>query len=374
MKKSISAIKKAKKLNPKSQIYVTGCASQVHRNIFSKLKIIDKIIPNANKTDERLYKNYSINDLVEITQKKNFVFPVLRDKSKNRTRALLQIQQGCDHRCTFCIIPYGRGNAQSLPIKNILENVNKLLNWGYKEVTFTGIDITSYGNDLPGKPKLGNVIRRILDLQPKLQRVRFSSIDPAEIDEELFNLFCFEKKIMPHIHLSAQAGDNLILKRMKRRHTRENLISLCKQVKKLRPEITFGADIIVGFPTENNENFKNTLECIRECNFSNTHIFPFSAKFGTPASKMPQVSSKEKIQRVALARSLSNQIQKKFLEKKLLKPIKILFENEKISYSDDYFKVSVKNLSDKQKSNLKGEIISVSPIEVINDKVIGALI
>ena len=279
---------------------------------------------------------------------------------------MLQIQQGCNHRCTFCIIPYGRGNSQSLPIQGILENVNKLLSWGYKEIVFTGVDITSYGNDLPGKPSLGDTIRRVLDIQPKLKRIRFSSIDPAEIDEELFNLFSFEKRVLPHIHLSVQAGDNLILKRMKRRHSREKLISLCKSLRKNRPELTFGADLIVGFPTENNKNFMNTFECVKECLFSNTHIFPFSPKKDTPAAKMPQVSDLEKINRVKEMRKLSMKIQEKILLNSLGKEKSILFENEKVSYSDEYLKVSVKNLTSQQKKNMRGKIIKILPFKIEN--------
>ena len=366
VKRSISAIKKAKKINPDCKIYVTGCASEIDKDYFSNIKEIDKIIPNRIKTDEEIYALDDIEEILEDTQKKMFSFPILKERFHSRTRALLQIQQGCNHRCTFCIIPYGRGNSQSLPIQGIIENVNKLLSWGYKEIVFTGVDITSYGNDLPGKPSLGNTIRRVLDIQPKLKRIRFSSIDPAEIDDELFNLFSFEKRVLPHIHLSVQAGDNLILKRMKRRHSRENLISLCNSLRKNRPELTFGADLIVGFPTEDNKNFMNTFECVKECLFSNMHIFPFSPKKNTPASKMPQVSNLEKIKRVKEMQKLSIKIKNKILLKSLGKEKNILFENEKVSYSDEYLKVSVKNLTNKQIKNLRGKIIKVLPFEIEN--------
>ena len=366
VKRSISAIKKAKKINPDCKIYVTGCASDIDKDYFSKIKEIDRIIPNKIKTDEEVYTLNNIEEILEITKKKMFSFPILKERFHNRTRALLQIQQGCNHRCTFCIIPYGRGNSQSLPIQGIIENVNKLLSWGYKEIVFTGVDITSYGNDLPGKPSLGDTIKRVLDIQPKLKRIRFSSIDPAEIDDELFNLFSFEKRVLPHIHLSVQAGDNLILKRMKRRHSREKLISLCKSLRKNRPELTFGADLIVGFPTENNKNFMNTFECVKECLFSNTHIFPFSPKKDTPAAKMPQVSDLEKINRVKEMRKLSMKIQEKILLNSLGKEKSILFENEKVSYSDEYLKVSVKNLTSQQKKNMRGKIIKILPFKIEN--------
>ena len=366
VKKSIGAVKKAKKLNPNCQIYVTGCASDIDRKSFSKLKIVDKFIPNVRKTDESLYTSNDFEKLLKNTKEKSFNFPILKEKNLNRTRALLQIQQGCNHRCTFCIIPFGRGNSISLPIKGILENVNKLLSWGYKEIIFTGVDITSYGNDLPGKPKLGSIIRRILDMQPNLKRIRFSSIDPAEIDEELFNLFSYEKRVLPHIHLSVQAGNDLILKRMKRRHTRKNLISLCNKLRKNRPEITIGADLIVGFPTESKENFLDTLDCIKKCSFSNIHIFPFSPKENTPASRMPQISNFEKSRRVKIVHTLSNRIQRKIMLQSLGIEKRILFESEKISYTDDYLKISVNNLTQKKITYLNGKILTVVPFSIKN--------
>ena len=202
---------------------------------------------------------------------------------------MLQIQQGCNHRCTFCIIPYGRGDAVSLPFSEIFKRVEKILSRGFTEIVLTGVDLTSYGEDLEGKPKLGNILKRLFKLFPNLFRLRLSSIDPAEIDEDLLELFKFEKRLMPYLHLSLQSGDNLILKRMKRRHNREMVLSICSNLKSFRKDITFGADLIVGFPTETEENFQNSIDLISECQISNVHIFPFSPKKGTPASKMPQI-------------------------------------------------------------------------------------
>ena len=191
---------------------------------------------------------------------------------------MLQIQQGCNHRCTFCIIPYGRGDAVSLPFSEIFKRVEKILSRGFTEIVLTGVDLTSYGEDLEGKPKLGNILKRLFKLFPNLLRLRLSSIDPAEIDEDLLELFKFEKRLMPYLHLSLQSGDNLILKRMKRRHNREMVLSICSNLKSFRKDITFGADLIVGFPTETEENFQNSIDLISECQISNVHIFPFSPK------------------------------------------------------------------------------------------------
>ena len=212
-----------------------------------------KVISNKYKTE-----NFSYVKTRKITQK-DYKFPELFDGFTERTRASLQIKQGCNHRCTFCIIPFGRGEARSLPVGEISNRLKKLIQMGFKEVTLTGVDLTSFGEDLPGKPKLGSVLKRLLNLHPKLKRLRLSSIDPAEMDDELLDLFKFNKRILPYLHLSIQSGDNLILKRMRRRHTREKVMEICNKLKSVRNEIKFGADLIVGFPTENHSHFKNTL-------------------------------------------------------------------------------------------------------------------
>ena len=364
LRKSLSTVKKIQMENPSSEIIVTGCASDIYTDDFKKIKGIEKIVPNKLKNYPENYSDSKYESFIKYTQEKIFQFPVPQKKLHKKTRALVQIQQGCNHRCTFCIIPFGSGDSISLPIGKILENVNKFLKWGYKEIIFTGIDISSYGNDLPGKPKLGQIFKRLISLQPNLQRIRLSSIDPAEIDDDLIDLLLNEKKFLPHIHLSMQSGDDLILKRMKRRHTRRNLIDLCKKIKKYRPEMTIGSDLIVGFPTEKDENFFNTLECIKECEFSNIHIFPFSPKKGTPASKMPQVEENVKKHRIEVIKKVSDQITIKLMKKNLNKKIKILFENSKLSYTDDYIKVSVTNLDKNLEKKLKGKIIYVKPYDL----------
>lgn len=364
VRKSINEVKKASRKFPNYQIYVTGCASQVNEKVFSDLKNVHKIVDNKRKTLPESYTDQ------EIKEEKDFNFPFLKDFSSSRTRAMLQIQQGCDHRCTFCIIPYGRGDSKSLPFDQINKRAERLIESGYSEIVMTGVDLTSYGIDLPGKPKLGNILRRLLNFQPKLRRLRLSSIDPAEIDDDLMDLLLKEKRILPHLHLSLQSGDNLILKRMKRRHNREEVIKLCHDLSLVRSDFTFGADIIVGFPTETNQMFKNTLELIETCEFTNVHIFPYSPKDGTPASKMPQIKEEEKKLRVEILRNKCKDILHQKLNKEIGKSSSILFESHKMSYSDGYFKVKTKE----SKNSIKpGSIANVKIVSRQGDSLIAEL-
>ena len=364
VRKSINEVKKASRKFPNYQIYVTGCASQVNEKVFSDLKNVHKIVDNKRKTLPESYTDQ------EIKEEKDFNFPFLKDFSSSRTRAMLQIQQGCDHRCTFCIIPYGRGDSKSLPFDQINKRAERLIESGYSEIVMTGVDLTSYGIDLPGKPKLGNILRRLLNFQPKLRRLRLSSIDPAEIDDDLMDLLLKEKRILPHLHLSLQSGDNLILKRMKRRHNREEVIKLCHDLRLVRSDFTFGADIIVGFPTETNQMFKNTLELIENCEFTNVHIFPYSPKDGTPASKMPQIKEEEKKLRVEILRNKCKDILHQKLNKEIGKSSSILFESHKMSYSDGYFKVKTKE----SKNSIKpGSMANVKIVSRQGDSLIAEL-
>lgn len=364
VRKSVNEVKKASRKFPNYQIYVTGCASQVNEKVFSDLKNVHKIVDNKRKTLPESYTDQ------EIKEEKDFNFPFLKDFSSSRTRAMLQIQQGCDHRCTFCIIPYGRGDSKSLPFDQINKRAERLIESGYSEIVMTGVDLTSYGIDLPGKPKLGNILRRLLNFQPKLRRLRLSSIDPAEIDDDLMDLLLKEKRILPHLHLSLQSGDNLILKRMKRRHNREEVIKLCHDLRLVRSDFTFGADIIVGFPTETNQMFKNTLELIETCEFTNVHIFPYSPKDGTPASKMPQIKEEEKKLRVEILRNKCKDILHQKLNKEIGKSSSILFESHKMSYSDGYFKVKTKE----SKNSIKpGSMANVKIVSRQGDSLIAEL-
>ena len=364
VRKSVNEVKKASRKFPNYQIYVTGCASQVNEKVFSDLKNVHKIVDNKRKTLPESYTDQ------EIKEEKDFNFPFLKDFSSSRTRAMLQIQQGCDHRCTFCIIPYGRGDSKSLPFDQINKRAERLIESGYSEIVMTGVDLTSYGIDLPGKPKLGNILRRLLNFQPKLRRLRLSSIDPAEIDDDLMDLLLKEKRILPHLHLSLQSGDNLILKRMKRRHNREEVIKLCHDLSLVRSDFTFGADIIVGFPTETNQMFKNTLELIETCEFTNVHIFPYSPKDGTPASKMPQIKEEEKKLRVEVLRNKCKDVLHQKLNKEIGKSSSILFESHKMSYSDGYFKVKTKE----SKNSIKpGSMANVKIVSRQGDSLIAEL-
>ena len=361
VQKSIYAVKKAIKENPNCEIMVTGCASQIEKERFKKIDKVKRIIDNKFKT---LPQSYEIEEKI-ITE--NFKFPSVEYQNSERTRATLQIQQGCDHRCTFCIIPYGRGDAVSLPIGEISKRMEKILKLGFSEIVLTGVDLTSYGEDLPGKPKLGNIIKRLFMLHPNLKRLRLSSIDPAEIDEELFNLFSFEKRLMPHLHLSLQSGDNLILKRMKRRHSRETVMEICKKLKSIRKDITFGADLIVGFPTEGEKEFLNSIDLLENCKFSNMHIFPFSPKKGTPAARMPQLQKSIINERTAYARKFFEKILYKQMEGKIGITQSFLFESEKLSYTDDYFKVKIVK-KDKDIFLRSGSIVSARILGVDKDK------
>ena len=366
VKKSIDEVKKAAKSFPNHKIIVTGCASQIEKKKFSTLKNVSQLIENKNKTHAESYTR-------KLTKKrKDFNFPFFDNFTSSRSRAMLQIQQGCDHRCTFCIIPYGRGDSKSLSFHEIVERTENILQRGYSEIIFTGVDLTSYGHDLPGKPKLGNIIKRLLTVQPKLKRLRLSSIDPAEIDSDLLQLLCYEKRLLPHLHLSLQSGDNLILKRMKRRHNRNQVIDLCKKVKSIRPEFTFGADVIVGFPTETENNFLQTLNLIKLCDFSNVHVFPYSSKEGTPASRMPQVCEKIKKERVNILRSESNKILYDQLNKVIGKSTSILFESLKKSYTDEFFKVKL--IEGDEIMSRSGSLLNVKITSRQNDTLIAKIL
>ncbi|QGY80074.1 tRNA (N(6)-L-threonylcarbamoyladenosine(37)-C(2))-methylthiotransferase MtaB [Sphingorhabdus lacus] len=287
------AIRQARKRRPDARIMVTGCAAQVEPETFRNMPEVSAIFGNAEKQDPVLLNQIVqspdrpvvVSDIMTLQQ----TAPHLVTAYSGKTRAFVEVQNGCDHRCTFCIIPYGRGNSRSVPAGSVVEHIRTLVDKGFKEVVLTGVDVTSYGPDLPGKDNLGLLVERILKLVPDLERLRLSSIDGVEIDERLFALLTGEPRLMPHVHLSLQAGDNMILKRMKRRHSREMAIDLVARMKALRPEVAIGADIIAGFPTEDDSMFQNSLDLVRQCQIVHGHIFPYSPKLGTPAAKMPQV-------------------------------------------------------------------------------------
>lgn len=297
-------IRRIKREQPDAQIVVTGCAAQTAPAPFAAMTEVDRVLGNEEKLDARAWSNIwasnervAVGDIMAVTrQRMNAV-----DHIEGHTRAFVQVQNGCDHRCTFCIIPFGRGNSRSLPMDDAVAQVRRLVGNGYREVVLTGVDITSYGADLPDAPRLGALVKRILRDVPELVRLRLSSIDSVEVDDDLLDAFANEPRLMPHLHLSLQAGDDLILKRMKRRHSRGDAIAFCEQVRRLRPDVVFGADIIAGFPTETEDMFTRSLDLVDECGLTQLHVFPFSPRPGTPAARMPQLDRsvvKERAQRL----------------------------------------------------------------------------
>ncbi len=278
------AIRRARRQHPEARIVVTGCAAHLSPERYAELPEVDRVLDNRAKLLPQSYlpQEPAPPDPIETA-------PHLIDGFEGKCRAFLQVQQGCDHRCTFCIIPYARGASRSVPIGVIADQARRLVAADYREIVLTGVDLTAYGADLPGKPSLGQMVRRLLAAVPELQRLRLSSLDPAEIDAELWRLLAEEERLMPHLHLSLQAGDDLILKRMKRRHSRGEAIAVASRAREARPEVALGADLIAGFPTETEEMFEHTLDLIGECGLAFVHVFPYSARAGTPAAHMPQL-------------------------------------------------------------------------------------
>ncbi len=290
------AIRKARRDNPAARIIVTGCAAQTDPASFVEMREVDLVLGNEEKLTAHNYRalpDFGVNDFEKA--RVNDIFSVretaghMVDAIEGRARAFVQVQNGCDHRCTFCIIPYGRGNSRSVPMGAVVEQVKRLVGNGYAEVVLTGVDMTSFGADLPGAPKLGKLVKTILRQVPDLARLRLSSIDSIEADPELLESIGGEIRLMPHLHLSLQAGDDMILKRMKRRHLRDDSIRFCAEVRAMRPDMVFGADIIAGFPTETDTMFENSLKIVAECGLTHLHVFPFSPRKGTPAARMPQL-------------------------------------------------------------------------------------
>jgi threonylcarbamoyladenosine tRNA methylthiotransferase MtaB len=296
------AIRRLKRERPQARILVTGCAAQTEPDTFAAMGEVDRVIGNDEKmraeawADTRDYlarapfglgtdEKIAVNDIMAVTQ----TAAHLIDGLDGRARAFVQVQNGCDHRCTFCIIPYGRGNSRSVPMGEVVTQIRRLVDNGYREVVLTGVDLTSYGHNLPGTPRLGTLVKQILKHVGDLERLRLSSIDSVEADRDLLDAFANDARLMPHLHLSLQHGDDLILKRMKRRHARADAIAFCDQVRRLRPDVVFGGDIIAGFPTESEEMFSRSLDLVDDCGLTFLHVFPFSPRPGTPAARMPQV-------------------------------------------------------------------------------------
>ena len=367
-KQAKKKIRKIKRNNPKAKIIVTGCSAQINPSNYKKMREVDLILGNEEKFKFEKYlnlldKNESkvvVNDIMSVKETAKHFIKGFDKKS----RAFVQIQTGCDHRCTFCTIPFGRGNSRSVSIENVCKQIKILLTKGFKEIVLTGVDLTSYGKDLYEKPKLGDLIKEILKKVKNLERLRLSSLDAIEIDKNLIDIIKYEERLMPHLHLSIQSGDNMILKRMKRRHSREDIINLCNNLKKYRNNIVFGADIIAGFPTETKEMFYNSKNIIKESDLTYLHIFPYSNRPNTPASKMPQVEKKIIKERSKILRLESENILKKFLKKQINKKHKVLLESQTEGHSENFIPIKI---SSKHKI---GEIIEVTGKNVNNGKLI----
>jgi threonylcarbamoyladenosine tRNA methylthiotransferase MtaB len=342
------AIRKARRDNPQARIIVTGCAAQTGADEFAAMDEVDLVLGNEEKLKSNSYRmlpdfgvnqfeRVRVNDIMEVRETASHMV----DAIEGRARAFVQVQNGCDHRCTFCIIPYGRGNSRSVPMGGVVEQVKRLVGNGYNEVVLTGVDMTSYGPDLPGNLRLGKLVKTVLREVADLQRLRLSSIDSIEADEDLMEALATEKRMMPHLHLSLQSGDNMILKRMKRRHLREDSIAFCENVRKIRPDIVFGADIIAGFPTETDDMFENSIRIVEECGLTHLHVFPFSPREGTPAARMPQLDRHVVKARAARLRAAGDTAYRRHLQSLVGTAQKVLVEREGLGRTEGFTLVGV---------------------------------
>jgi threonylcarbamoyladenosine tRNA methylthiotransferase MtaB len=337
------SIRKLRRERPGARIVVTGCAAQTEPDTFVAMREVDGVLGNAEKLQPDIWARTRdfgvgdapkaiVNDIMAVTETAAHLIEGL----DGRTRAFVQVQNGCDHRCTFCIIPYGRGNSRSVPMGAVVDDVRRLVANGYREIVLTGVDITSYGADLPGAPRLGTLVKAILKHVPELPRLRLSSIDSVEADRDLLDALASETRLMPHLHLSLQAGDDLILKRMKRRHLRTDAIAFCEQVRRLRPDVVFGADIIAGFPTETEDMFARSLDLVDECGLTHLHVFPFSPRPGTPAAKMPQVSPVIVKQRARRLREHGARALRRHLDSEIGATRRVLTESRDIGRTEQF--------------------------------------
>ncbi|WP_456391285.1 tRNA (N(6)-L-threonylcarbamoyladenosine(37)-C(2))-methylthiotransferase MtaB [Profundibacter sp.] len=347
VRKARQEIRKLRRAHPDAKLIVTGCAAQTEPETFAAMAEVDLVVGNTEKMQPETWaqmgpdfigqsERVQVNDIMSVTQTAGHLI----DGFGTRSRAYVQVQNGCDHRCTFCIIPFGRGNSRSVPAGVVVDQIKRLVDSGYNEVVLTGVDLTSWGADLPAAPRFGDLVMRILKLVPDLPRLRISSIDSIEADDALMCAIATEPRLMPHLHLSLQAGDNMILKRMKRRHSREDAIAFTEQARKLRPDITFGADIIAGFPTESDAMFENSLAMVTDCNLTWLHVFPYSARTGTPAARMPAVNGAIIKTRAASLRAAGNIQVAKHLKAQIGQAHNILLENPRMGRTEQFTPVS----------------------------------
>ena len=369
------AIRSSKRSRPDAQILVTGCAAQVDPQKWNSMPEVDFVIGNKEKLDEDFWKGFVPEDSMHQNQNV-FVQDIMEVKSTSghlvesfnkHTRGFVQVQNGCDHRCTFCIIPFGRGPSRSVSTQDVINSINSLLKNGVKEIVLTGVDLTSWGIDIFGKPSLGLLVKKILKNIPNLHRLRLSSIDPAEVDFDLMDAFEHEERLMPHIHLSIQHGDDIILKRMKRRHLYRDVINFVKEAKRRRNDIVFGGDFIAGFPTEDEKAHQKSMQLITEANITYIHVFPYSNRKNTPASNMPQVQKKIIQKRAKELRDLAEKQHNKFLVSQIGTTQKVLVENNSVGHSTNFSKI-------KLKENVKSStIISTKILQINPDGLLGTI-
>jgi len=345
MRQARQAIRRARREHPQARIVVTGCGAQVAASQFAAMPEVDHVIGNSEKLQAATYAGLAAGDaarvqVVDIQSVRETAHHLIAGFG-TRARAYLQIQNGCDHRCTFCIIPFGRGPSRSVPVDTVVAQTTSLVEAGYREVVLTGVDITAYGADLAGGPRLGALVKAILKGVPGLERLRLSSIDSIEADDDLFDAIGSQDRLMPHFHLSLQAGDDMTLKRMKRRHMRADAIAFCRRVRDLRPDVVFGADLIAGFPTETEEMFASTLSLVDDCDLSFLHVFPFSARPGTPAARMPQVKGETVKARAGRLRRKGARALGQLLDSQLGRDSAILMESEHSGRTPQFLQVRV---------------------------------
>jgi threonylcarbamoyladenosine tRNA methylthiotransferase MtaB len=344
------SIRRLKRERPQLRIVVTGCAAQTQAEMFADMDEVDRVVGNDDKMrssawraaraafDVEAAEKIAVSDIMAV---KAMAPHLLDGFQSGLPRVFVQVQNGCDHRCTFCIIPFGRGNSRSVPMGAVVEQVRTLVARGHAEIVLTGVDLTSYGADLPGTPKLGMLTKQILRHVPELRRLRISSIDSIEADADLLDTIASDERLMPHLHLSLQSGDDLILKRMKRRHLRQDAIDFCAQVRRLRPNIALGADIIAGFPTETEDAFKRSQDLVEECGLTFLHVFPYSPRPGTPAARMPQVAGGVIKERAKCLREVGEAALRRRLESEIGKMRDVLIESEQLGRTEHYLPVAI---------------------------------
>jgi threonylcarbamoyladenosine tRNA methylthiotransferase MtaB len=341
------AIRRARREHPDARIVVTGCAAQIDPRTFSDMPEVSAVMGNADKAKPAAWDMFArdgaavVNDVFALPETAHHFVAGAVDSIEGQTRAFVEVQNGCDHRCTFCIIPFGRGPSRSAPAGDVVGQIRKLVANGYREAVLTGVDLTSWGQELPGRPSLGKLVKQILKLVPELDRLRLSSIDCIEADDDLIEAFAQEKRLMPHLHLSLQAGDDMILKRMKRRHSRDDAIAFCERLRAARPEIVFGADLIAGFPTETDEMFARTLALADDCALTHLHVFPFSPRPGTPAARMPQLARGLVKARAQALREKGAARLRMHLDSQIGRTLELLAERGGIGRAEDFTPVKI---------------------------------